>query len=292
MTKRALLIGIDRYNNPLRGCINDVKDIANTLVMSGFDFSKIRILTNERATKQNILNELRQLADRTGPADHLIFYFAGYGSRIIQQQTPYDDIFFANEIICPYDIDFATGNYILDYDIRTILSSILANANIEIILDCGFSGTLSSSDSLTENHIHAREGEIKNIRYLTPPLEYDFYAKYAFRLYTQKFLKAPEQHQVIISSTSVLDVALWIACQDNQSCYESKIDDKVRGIFTSYFCKSLRESDARIRRDMLCGIINMHIEYSGFEQRALLQTSREDKAKALTFNGPINPPGT
>jgi len=283
------LIDIDYYNKPLQGCNNDVKDFANTLIMSDFDFSKIRILTDERATKQNILNELRQLTNYTGPSDHLIFYFAGYGSRIIQQQIPYEDNFFANEIICPYDIDFTSGNYILDSDIRSILSSISTNANIEIIIDCGFSGSLSSSNLITDNRVHITE-DIKCIRYLAPPIEYDFYAKYAFRLYTQKFLKAPDQHQVFISPN--LDIALWVSCHDNQSCYESKIDNEVRGVFTYYFCKSLRESDARIHRDMLCGIINMHIEYSRFEQRALLQTSREDKAKALTFDGPINPPGT
>lgn len=60
---RALLVGINAYpGNELRGCINDVTDMADHLVKScGFKVEDIRLLVDERATTVGIRERLEWL---------------------------------------------------------------------------------------------------------------------------------------------------------------------------------------------------------------------------------------
>jgi hypothetical protein len=60
MIKKALLVGVDDYapvgpgGPDLRGCVNDVRDMANTLSVLGIippSPRTMRILTNSRATR-------------------------------------------------------------------------------------------------------------------------------------------------------------------------------------------------------------------------------------------------
>jgi hypothetical protein len=65
--KKALIVGINDYapvgagGPDLNGCVNDARDMANTLVICGFSPAKIKILTNQNATRTNILNYLKSL---------------------------------------------------------------------------------------------------------------------------------------------------------------------------------------------------------------------------------------
>lgn len=64
MKKSALLVGIDNYllsserNLGLRGCVNDVRDFATTLILCRFRPDMIRILINEGATNAKIVENL------------------------------------------------------------------------------------------------------------------------------------------------------------------------------------------------------------------------------------------
>ncbi|HEY5190527.1 MAG TPA: caspase family protein, partial [Candidatus Deferrimicrobium sp.] len=59
--KKALLVGINRYPDPgneLKGCVNDVRQMADTL-KSRYGFAgdgNMRILTDARATTKAILD--------------------------------------------------------------------------------------------------------------------------------------------------------------------------------------------------------------------------------------------
>ncbi len=61
MKKQALLVGINDYMgvNDLQGCINDVTNVRSVLkTFFGFGNNEIRVLTDSRATKKNILERL------------------------------------------------------------------------------------------------------------------------------------------------------------------------------------------------------------------------------------------
>jgi hypothetical protein len=72
--RRALLIGINSYPDPenvLEGCVNDVFLMSSVLQESGFEAEDIRVVLNERATTQGILERLNWLRAliRGGPID-------------------------------------------------------------------------------------------------------------------------------------------------------------------------------------------------------------------------------
>ena len=64
---RALLTGVNRYRisgADLKGCVNDVTNVRDVLIRY-YDFavSDIRAVTDERATKRNILKNLAWMSE-------------------------------------------------------------------------------------------------------------------------------------------------------------------------------------------------------------------------------------
>ena len=74
--KRALLIGTS-YADRLPGCINDINRAAVTLQRYGFAERDITTLSNEAATKQNIIHAIRELTrppqDGSNWDDYLLY---------------------------------------------------------------------------------------------------------------------------------------------------------------------------------------------------------------------------
>jgi metacaspase-1 len=82
MKKLALLVGINDYQgvNDLQGCINDVTNVRSVLkTYFGFTNSEIRVLTDNRATKKNILLRLDKMVKTAVNGDYLVFHFSGHG---------------------------------------------------------------------------------------------------------------------------------------------------------------------------------------------------------------------
>lgn len=80
--KRALLAGVNDYRNigDLNGCLNDLVNMRSVLkTYFGFTNSDIRVVADDRATKQNILNRLSKLTDMSKAGDLLVFHFSGHG---------------------------------------------------------------------------------------------------------------------------------------------------------------------------------------------------------------------
>ena len=81
--KKALLIGINYTGtqNELFGCINDVNCIKERISKEGFNnISILTDLTALNATKNNILNEFKNLLVNSQAGDVLFFLYSGHGS--------------------------------------------------------------------------------------------------------------------------------------------------------------------------------------------------------------------
>ena len=86
----AVLIGVNDYpylpkDKWLEYAVNDVNGLKEVLVSSyGFPPENVRILTNEKATKENVLKALYALADknRVKPNDRILVYFSGHGQTV------------------------------------------------------------------------------------------------------------------------------------------------------------------------------------------------------------------
>lgn len=132
MIKRALICGINYAGTPiaLRGCINDATNMQN-LVSNELGFTQTKMLLEEAATTQGILEGLEWLIDGVVPGDVVLFHFSGHGSQTRSNIEP-DGL---DEIICPIDINWR-DKVIKDDDLKAIFSKAPNGVNVTVILDC------------------------------------------------------------------------------------------------------------------------------------------------------------
>src|SRR5512133_3131346 len=107
--RTALCVGINQYQNfpgaNLNGCVNDARDMAALLKdLLGFEDSDIIQLTDQAATKANIMRELRRMVEGAlaGRYNHLVFTFAGHGTQVPDLNL--DELDRADEAFCPHDL--------------------------------------------------------------------------------------------------------------------------------------------------------------------------------------------
>jgi hypothetical protein len=143
MTRKAFLVGINRYPDPrnnLKGCVNDVLLMAKTL-REQYGFSgpaDIKLLTDERATTANLRKGLEGLVGGAAPGDSLVFHYSGHGAQVrdIDGDELSDSL---DEILCPYDLDW--NHPFTDDDLAEICREVPKGTLFTVILDCCHSGT-------------------------------------------------------------------------------------------------------------------------------------------------------
>lgn len=245
MAKKAFLVGVNDYapigsgGSDLNGCVNDVRDMANTLVMCGFPAAQVRIMANHQATNLNIKNGLNWLFSGIASGDSLVFYYSGHGTRV----TSFGDdleVEGLDEAICPHD--FQTAGVIKDDEFRNIFTQRMRpGVNLEVIFDCCHSGTGTRA---LLNNLGASQPDLK-VRMVEPDAQTEFLASYEAELKRQK----SSTRQLV--PVAGLKHTLWAGCKDNQLCYESTIGGQVRGHFTRELCRVLRSSGGNITRRLL-----------------------------------------
>lgn len=157
--KKALLIGINYMNTPyeLSGCIDDAESINNLLVSRGFNNIKILTdLTSVKPTKENIINELKNMIINSSSGDVIFFYYSGHGSYTYDKNN--DETDGRDEMLISLDL-----LPILDDELKTILQNNLSSdITIVGVFDSCFSGTIldlkynyldsNNYDKYTENN--------------------------------------------------------------------------------------------------------------------------------------------
>jgi len=137
--KKALLIGINYVNTSyaLAGCIDDANRMKDFLTQYGFNsFQLLTDSTSLKPTKQNILNELKNMIINAEAGDILFFYFSGHGSYTYDRNG--DETDGKDEMIISSD-----GQGILDDELKTILSNHMKReVTIIGLFDSCHSGTM------------------------------------------------------------------------------------------------------------------------------------------------------
>ena len=74
-------IGINDYTGGLAALHNAVRDVERVgqILQAKYDFDILDILTNEQATRSDILKQLRALQSSMSAADSLLIYYSGHG---------------------------------------------------------------------------------------------------------------------------------------------------------------------------------------------------------------------
>jgi uncharacterized caspase-like protein len=270
MSYKALLVGINDYapagygGPDLSGCVADVEDMANTLVILGIPAKSIKICTDRRATTAGILDGLKWLIKKAKKNDTLVFYYSGHGSQVTDIDNDEPDR--KDEILCPHDIDFDQKKYITDDKLNEIFATIPEGVTLEVILDSCHSGTGT-------REIGKEEAKTK-ARYLKPPLDYQFHIDYEPELVGRKLLKTSNSKKQEIAKG--LNHILWSACKENQVSEETEIEGKVRGVFTYNFCQVLRRTNGNITRKSLHKIVNAAIKRGGYAQTPQLEAVKDE----------------
>ncbi len=269
--QKALLVGINKYKIPgadLNGCVNDVTNLRDVLLKYfGFDVSDIRVVTDERATKNNIIEGLNWLCDGVKPGDSILFQFSGHGSQIVDASG--DEVKdHLDEILCPHDMDW-DGKYIIDDELDQIFSKVDEKVNIEIVLDSCHSGT-GTREALGLNLLPLEQ--TLKVKFLKPPV--DIEARADDDMNTKKLfsnLKTKKPNNRVV----------FTACKDNQTSADAYINGSFNGAFTYYFCKYLREAQGNIVRYELLKRVRSSLKYHGFSQIPQLDCASSEKNKNL-----------
>jgi hypothetical protein len=270
--QKALLVGIDRYEQPeffpLKGAVNDAFLVRSLLKRYlGFTNEDIRILVNERATKRAIVERLTSLVRDAEEGDLVVFYFAGHGSQIRDRNG--DDLTdHLDEVICPFDMDWDARRFILDDDLDDIFEHIGEGVLLEAVLDTCFWG------AMTEEHEAlplTALGAQPDVRFLPPPL--DLSARFEGEEYELR------RHRIYHCECFSARNVLWAASSEGQISAEDEFDGRSHGVFTYFGCRFIEENyermrDAEYTRDELLVDVRAFLQSQGYAQVPELSAPR------------------
>jgi len=162
----AVVVGINHYAKGsiprLNNAVEDARSMAQLLKQKGFSTLE---LYNENATKQRILDAIREIKRTSNKDDATLFYFAGHGDGV----TGYNGV--REGYILPYDFSSDLHNANVDvmyYDKSAISIASLVKytrdtkaKHIGIMLDSCFSGLAMESKYATKS-ITSSEGQSFN----------------------------------------------------------------------------------------------------------------------------------
>lgn len=143
MAKRAVLIGINKYQVPgsdLNGCVNDVKNLSGVLkTYYGFMDKDITTLIDLKATKKAMQAAIQKLIKSGKKGDTLLLHYSGHGSNVPDDNG--DEADSRDEILCPTDLDWK--DTLRDDWLRKAFSKLRKGVNLTVIMDCCHSGTIT-----------------------------------------------------------------------------------------------------------------------------------------------------
>ncbi len=143
---RALVIGIDAYQHvsPLKGAVNDAKDIAGTLSAAGV--RDLQTLYDEEATRAAILSAWQDLIARSAEDDVLVLSYAGHGAQESEwvegsEADGLDEVF----LLAGFNVTApGNGERLRDDDLAAMLRA-AGNRSVLVLADSCHSGTMTRS---------------------------------------------------------------------------------------------------------------------------------------------------
>jgi metacaspase-1 len=241
MAKRAVLIGINRYQVPgsdLRGCVNDVKNLEQALTTYyGFSAQDITSLTDLQATKKAMQAAMKKLITGGKKGDTLLLHYSGHGANVPDDNG--DEADHRDEILCPTDLDWEDP--LSDDWLRKTLNKLRSGVSLTVIMDCCHSGTNTRA-------ITPPDAPIKE-RYLPCPL--DLMATESGRklrgTVRGQLGKAPRgrKRKSDIVHADIKEM-LITGCRDTQTSADAHIGGSFNGALTYFLVESIKEANGEL----------------------------------------------
>jgi hypothetical protein len=277
MAKRALLIGINRYQiagADLRGCVNDVKDLSAVLTeFHGFKKSDITLLTDLSATKRAMQKAITALLRASKKGDVALLHFSGHGSHVPDDANR-DEADGRDEILCPADLDW--NDPLRDDWLRTALDSVRGGVGLTVIMDCCHSGTNTRA-------ILPPDAPVKQ-RYLPSPftLSQVESGRSAPRKVTSELRASPRTARKAKDVVAAdLPEVLITGCRDTQTSADAYINGRFNGALTFSLVQAIRKGRGRLTYQQLHDSAVAELKKRKFEQVPQLEGRRDRFAQPL-----------
>jgi len=276
MAKRAVLIGINRYQVPgadLRGCVNDVKNLEQALTTYyGFSAQDITSLTDLKATKKAMQAAIKKLIASGKKGDVLLLHYSGHGANVPDDNG--DEADHRDEILCPTDLDW--NDPLRDDWLRKTLNKLRAGVNLTVIMDCCHSG--SNTRAFTPPDAPIKE------RFLPCPL--DLMATESGRklrgTLRGQLGKAPRgrKRKSDIVHADIQEM-LITGCRDTQTSADAHIGGSFNGALTYYLVESIKEANGELTHRQLQQRTAAKLKSEDYDQVPQLEGQR------TSFNRPF-----
>ena len=241
MAKRAVLIGINKYQVPgadLRGCVNDVTNLQKALRDHyGFASKDITVLTDLKATKKAMQAAIQKLVAGGKKGDVLLLHYSGHGSNVPDDNG--DEADKRDEILCPTDLDWKDP--LRDDWLRKAFDKLKPGVGLTVIMDCCHSGTNTRA-------ILPFDAPIKE-RYLPSP--WDLVATESGRklrgAVTSELRVSPRAKRKRSDSVHADICELLITgCRDTQTSADAFIKGTYNGALTYFLVESIQEARGKL----------------------------------------------
>ena len=255
----ALLVGINRYDKRsqiswLQGCTNDagaMKTYLETRVASAKTQLHVRMLLDEQATRQAVIDGFRQHLQQAKGGDTARFYYAGHGA---QDRVP--EAFWPiipsrlNETLVCYDSRTEGSWDLADKELAELIAEVgKQNPHITIVLDCCHSGSGTRGD-----------GSAPFARRRTPGDQRDRPAE-SFLLSAQRLEAVEKAYGEKASSTTSVRTrglndstagwhlpqgrhVLMAACRDTEEASEYQAHGRPCGAFSHFLLDTLQKTNS------------------------------------------------
>jgi hypothetical protein len=274
--RKALCIGVNQYQHlpdaTLHGCVNDVKNMESILTkFMGFAAADIVELTDDQATKINIMNNLKEMVDgaKAGKYNYLVFSMSSHGTQVPDISGDEPDR--ADEAFCPTDLiqkgsQWDPDHVIVDDELHDLFVQIPKTVMLECFLDTCHSGTgVRAIDLLLD----------RKPRYLPPPS-------------LEAFLKVDGKRSHSLSKSllesSYSSPILWAACRSDQTSADAKINETWNGAFTYHLCYEMNKSQNKLSRKELLTKIRADLVKGHYGQTPQLELDATKRGKSVAVS--------
>jgi pimeloyl-ACP methyl ester carboxylesterase len=286
----ALLVGINNYDNrsripSLSGCVNDIQGMQAYLEgrVAGREFTlHLRVLTNEQATRANIIEGFRAHLCQAGPEDVALFYYAGHGA---QADAPEE--FWSLEpdrmletLVC-YNSRIDDEHWDLaDKELAKLIAEVDGKKpHITVVLDCCHSGSGTRGELTRRAAPDKRPRPLKS--FIVSPTDAAQTAAQTVantRSLSPTAMKLPVGRHVVLS-----------ACRDIEEASEYNGAGQRRGAFSYFFQESLTKANGSLSYRDLFKRTNALVRLNIPAQAPQMEATHSEDLEQLFLGGAIAP---
>ncbi|KAK3309367.1 metacaspase-1 [Chaetomium strumarium] len=285
-TRKALLIGINYFNQQgeLRGCINDVKNVASFLQeRGGYKREDMVILTDDQEdainqpTKANIIQAMQWLVRDARPNDALFLHYSGHGGQTEDldgdEQDGYDEVI--------YPVDFRQNGHITDDEIHfLVVKPLQAGVRLTAVFDSCHSGSVmdlpyvySTKGVLKEPNLAEEAGQ--GLLDIAGHLARDDVGSVVSTLFdfAKTAMRGDDAYeQTKKTNTSPADVVMWSGSKDDQTSADATIASQATGAMSWAFINALKKNPHQSYVELL-NTIRDELETRDYTQKPQLSCS-------------------